>query len=213
MAAGSKRNMIGVSTIVVEYKEQTDGDCREDFWADGIHAQIHESSRRGAQKHERRYNCREEKRVRICTRCNSIRNLYHAMLCYVMLRPPFNKTDGNAMRARKQGTLIFARETLCKSPTNWPTIHHHRHLWTKRCPIRTCTPLPCRLVTIQTPPQIPRPAHQLLILMLLHLQLPLSLDANGVHLLAPSLAVLVPFPLSDIHAVQKSRGDGRLLDY
>ena len=38
------------------------------------------------------------------------------------------------------------------------------------------------LVPIKPPPQIPRPLHQFLILVFLHLQFPLPLDGNGLHL-------------------------------
>jgi hypothetical protein len=44
-----------------------------------------------------------------------------------------------------------------------------------------------RLVSIQPASQVSRALHQLLVLVLLHLQLALSLDRNGVHL---ALAVL-----------------------
>ena len=58
------------------------------------------------------------------------------------------------------------------------------------------------LITIQSPSQIPCTPHELLILVLLHLQLPLSLDANS-----PNAILLCSFPVSflaDIHALQES---------
>jgi len=72
------------------------------------------------------------------------------------------------------------------------------------------------LITIQPPPQIPRPPHQLLILMLLHLQLPLPLNTNGPHsgiLLASAVQEPVIALLPDIHALAEIRGRAvRVLD-
>ena len=56
-----------------------------------------------------------------------------------------------------------------------------------------------RLITIQPSPQIPCTPHKLLILMLLHLQLPLSLYTNGPH---ASFSLSFPVSLlSDVHAL------------
>ena len=67
------------------------------------------------------------------------------------------------------------------------------------------------LISIQPPPQIPRPPHQLLVLVLLHLQLPLTLDANrpqsGI-LLSSTIQVLIIAFLSNVHAVAETRGEG-----
>jgi hypothetical protein len=62
------------------------------------------------------------------------------------------------------------------------------------------------LITIQPPSQIPRSPHKLLVLVLLHLQLPLSLYADRPH------ATFRPFPISflaDVHALQESCWDHR----
>lgn len=67
------------------------------------------------------------------------------------------------------------------------------------------TPL---LIPVQPSPQIPRPLHQLLILMLLHLQLPLPLHTNRIHLSSRPLLHISQPPLP--HALPKRRRHRRL---
>jgi hypothetical protein len=85
--------------------------------------------------------------------------------------------------------------------------HFKKHL---ECMQAIQNPFKVPLITIQSPPQIPRPPHQLLILMLLHLQLPLPLNTNRPNrtLLSPLLQKLLIPLLANIHAFAKPCGCG-----
>lgn len=62
------------------------------------------------------------------------------------------------------------------------------------------------LVPVQSPSQVSRSLHQLLVLVLLHLQFPLSLDADELHgipVIVSLLSVLGPVEVAVAHALEK----------
>ena len=71
-----------------------------------------------------------------------------------------------------------------------------------------CSSTKLHLVAVQLPSQIPCAPHKFLVLMLLHLQLPLSLHADGYHLVLFGPLDLITF-LSDLHSFEKLGGYGR----
>lgn len=108
-------------------------------------------------------------------------------------------------RMRREATPLYAQS---RSYTTMHAISSPKMNLSLFSPPSKCNAgfprISSNLTPLQLPPQRPRPPHELLILMFLHLQFPLPLHADRPHAILFRLLLSIPLP-PYLHALHKSR--------